>query len=168
MIGTSLQVHPFASLPQYCKPNTPRFLINREAVGPFKPRRTAGSADLGDIMESLGLSDSDDDLEGDYQFWEGDADTGVRALAGMLGWEDELDELIKDGHATLREKWGQGLKEGEVSEEKQVEVEESDSDSSSEGDDDGKIPSDQISSMGKVLASEMNKGGRIVNEDEEP
>ena len=66
IMGTSLTVQPFASLPQLCCAGTPRLLINRERVG--------------------GLGTRPDDvviLE--------DCDSGIRRLAAALGWIDELE-----------------------------------------------------------------------------
>ncbi|OTA07879.1 hypothetical protein A9Z42_0088000 [Trichoderma parareesei] len=65
IIGTSLTVYPFASLPEMARKETPRVLFNMEKVG------------------SLG-SRSDDVLE------LGACDDGVRKLAELLGWTDEL------------------------------------------------------------------------------
>lgn len=68
VMGTSLTVQPFASLPLFVGENTPRVLINLERVG--------------------GLGCRSDDvllLE--------DCDTGVRRFADALGWRDELEAL---------------------------------------------------------------------------
>lgn len=70
ILGTSLSVHPFASLPQQVNDKVPRLLINMEAVG------------------SLG-SRPDDVLILK------DCDTGVREVAAACGWGDELEELWK-------------------------------------------------------------------------
>jgi NAD-dependent histone deacetylase SIR2 len=35
VMGTSLSVHPFASLPQFASEGVPRVLINKEIVGDF-------------------------------------------------------------------------------------------------------------------------------------
>lgn len=70
VMGTSLTVQPFASLPMLVREETPRILINMERVG--------------------GLGSRPDDvliLE--------DCDTGVRKLADALGWRDELEALWK-------------------------------------------------------------------------
>ena len=66
VMGTSLTVQPFASLPSFVKEETPRLLLNFERVG--------------------GLGSRPDDvllLE--------DCDTGVRKLADALGWREELE-----------------------------------------------------------------------------
>ncbi|PYH47746.1 SIR2 family NAD-dependent protein deacylase [Aspergillus saccharolyticus JOP 1030-1] len=68
VMGTSLTVQPFASLPQFCRDGVPRVLINMERVG--------------------GLGSRPDDV-----LVLGDCDTGVRRLARALGWEEELEAL---------------------------------------------------------------------------
>lgn len=68
VMGTSLTVQPFASLPGLCGEHIPRVLINLERVGGFGSR-------------------ADDVL------LLGDCDTGVRKLATALGWEQELESL---------------------------------------------------------------------------
>ncbi|KAK1837083.1 NAD-dependent histone deacetylase [Podospora conica] len=79
ILGTSLQVHPFASLPSLVRDSVPRVLFNMERVG------------------GLG-SQADDVLE------LGDCDTGVRKLADALGWRDELEAewraLVGEAEAT--------------------------------------------------------------------
>ncbi|KAF2747112.1 SIR2-domain-containing protein [Sporormia fimetaria CBS 119925] len=68
VMGTSLSVQPFASLPGFCTDSTPRVLINQEQVG------------------GIGLRPDD-------VLVLGDCDEGVRKLAGALGWLDELEAL---------------------------------------------------------------------------
>ncbi|CAN9146380.1 unnamed protein product [Alternaria alternata] len=68
VMGTSLSVHPFASLPQLCEDQTPRLLINSERVG-----------DMGGRTDDVLL------LE--------DCDSGVRKLAEACGWLSELEAL---------------------------------------------------------------------------
>ncbi|POS77612.1 NAD-dependent histone deacetylase SIR2 [Diaporthe helianthi] len=71
VIGTSLTVQPFASLPEMVHDDTPRVLFNLERVG------------------SLG-SRPDDVLV------LGDCDSGVRKLADELGWGAELDAMWRE------------------------------------------------------------------------
>jgi NAD-dependent histone deacetylase SIR2 len=82
IMGTSLTVQPFASLPNFCSNETPRVLINKERVGALGTR-------------------ADDVL------LLGDCDVGVRKLASALGWLDELENLWRsvntDGAANLEE-----------------------------------------------------------------
>lgn len=68
VMGTSLTVQPFASLPGFCAEGTPRVLINLERVG--------------------GLGSRPDDV-----LLLGDCDAGVRKLAAAFGWEEELEAL---------------------------------------------------------------------------
>jgi hypothetical protein len=84
-MGTSLQVHPFASLVDVVDRDTPRLLINREAVGVFAQRKLFSKR-----KDSMFLGDTDD---------------AVRILARELKWEDELDELIAEGRRELEIKW---------------------------------------------------------------
>ena len=76
VMGTSLTVQPFASLPDLCSQGVPRVLINFERVG--------------------GLGSRPDDV-----LLLGDCDAGVRRLAVALGWDKDL-EALWDG--TNREK----------------------------------------------------------------
>ncbi|KAH8704746.1 putative SIR2 family histone deacetylase [Talaromyces proteolyticus] len=71
VMGTSLTVQPFASLPSFCRDETPRLLINMERVG--------------------GLGSRADDV-----LLLGDCDAGVRKLAQALGWSDELEALWEE------------------------------------------------------------------------
>ena len=71
VMGSSLMVHPFATLPSLVGDGVPRVLINRERVG-----------DLG--------SGSDDVLLLE------DCDEGVKRLAEALGWWEELLGLWKE------------------------------------------------------------------------
>jgi NAD+-dependent protein deacetylase SIR2 len=68
VMGTSLTVQPFASLPSFVREEVPRILINLERVG--------------------GLGSRADDV-----LLLGGCDDGVRKLADTLGWLDELETL---------------------------------------------------------------------------
>jgi NAD-dependent histone deacetylase SIR2 len=68
VMGTSLSVAPFSSLPSLCDDGTPRVLINSERVG-----------DLGHRADDVLV------LE--------DCDSGVRKLAEACGWLEELESL---------------------------------------------------------------------------
>lgn len=68
ILGTSLTVQPFASLPSFVSEDTPRVLINQERVG--------------------GLGSRPDDV-----LLIGDCDEGVREFADALGWRDELESM---------------------------------------------------------------------------
>ncbi|TLD11727.1 hypothetical protein PspLS_11802 [Pyricularia sp. CBS 133598] len=66
VMGTSLSVPPFCELPVRATDGVPRVLFNREVVGDFGERAE-------DVIEL------------------GDCDSGVRKLAEMLGWGEELE-----------------------------------------------------------------------------
>ncbi|XP_033012534.1 NAD-dependent protein deacetylase sirtuin-3, mitochondrial isoform X1 [Lacerta agilis] len=71
VIGTSLEVEPFASLAYAIRSSVPRVLINRELVGPFAQPQHSDVAELGDVI------------------------TGVEKVVELLGWKEELQELMK-------------------------------------------------------------------------
>ncbi|KAK1081622.1 Sir2 histone deacetylase Hst2 [Friedmanniomyces endolithicus] len=68
VLGTSLTVQPFASLPDATRGHTPRVLINKERVG--------------------GLGNGTDDV-----LLLGDCDDGVKKLAEACGWLEDLEKL---------------------------------------------------------------------------
>lgn len=78
VMGTSLTVQPFASLPEMARDETPRVLFNLERVGSMGSRPD-------DVLVL------------------GDCDSGVRKLADELGWAGELDatwrEIVGDKEA---------------------------------------------------------------------
>lgn len=84
VMGTSLSVQPFASLPSFVREETPRILINLERVG-----------GLGSRADDVLL------LE--------DCDTGVRKLAKALGWLDELENLWQQTTPSEKDQAGQQL-----------------------------------------------------------
>ena len=71
VMGTSLQVHPFAGLPNMADEEVPRVLFNLERVGSF-------GTQADDVMVL------------------GDCDAGIRKLADELGWRDELEAAWKE------------------------------------------------------------------------
>lgn len=74
VMGTSLEVEPFASLAGAVRSSVPRLLINRDLVGPFAwGRRPHDVVQLGDVV------------------------SGVKALVDALGWARELDALMAAG-----------------------------------------------------------------------
>ncbi|CAD7697655.1 unnamed protein product [Ostreobium quekettii] len=78
ILGTSLVVHPFASLVDEVGSEVPRLLINNEIVG-----------------ESVGLDFGAENYR-DAKIL-GSCDDGVFQLAELLGWKEELDALIEEG-----------------------------------------------------------------------
>ncbi|KAM3870312.1 NAD-dependent protein deacetylase sirtuin-3 [Diretmus argenteus] len=73
IMGTSLQIEPFASLVNTVRSTVPRLLLNRYAVGPFEkvPRRRRDHMELGDLVET------------------------VQRFAEMLGWSNEIEDLMR-------------------------------------------------------------------------
>ncbi|KAI3377281.1 hypothetical protein L3Q82_008494, partial [Scortum barcoo] len=71
VMGTSLEVEPFASLAGAVRGSVSRLLINRDLVGPFAwRRRPQDVVQLGDVV------------------------SGVQTLVDALGWTQELDALM--------------------------------------------------------------------------
>ncbi|XP_056134236.1 NAD-dependent protein deacetylase sirtuin-3, mitochondrial isoform X2 [Lampris incognitus] len=75
IMGTSLEVEPFASLAGAVRGSVPRLLINRDLVGPFG----LGATRPNDVVQL------------------GDVVSGVQALADALGWTRELGTLMAAG-----------------------------------------------------------------------
>ncbi|KAL1499407.1 hypothetical protein AB1Y20_011612 [Prymnesium parvum] len=89
VMGTSLRVHPFASLTGRVASDVPRLLMNREPVGGAEP-----------MLEMLGFQTPgafDFSRESCYRdaLFLGDCDFGVAELARLLGWEDELNAIVQ-------------------------------------------------------------------------
>ncbi|XP_038622958.1 NAD-dependent protein deacetylase sirtuin-2 isoform X1 [Tachyglossus aculeatus] len=100
ILGTSLQVQPFASLVNKAPLRTPRLLINKEKTGQSDP-----------FLGLMGFGGSMDfDSEKAYRdvAWIGDCDAGCAALADLLGWKKELEELVRREHALIDGKAGGG------------------------------------------------------------
>ncbi|XP_008584791.1 PREDICTED: NAD-dependent protein deacetylase sirtuin-3, mitochondrial isoform X1 [Galeopterus variegatus] len=72
ILGTSLEVEPFASLSEAVRSSVPRLLINRDLVGPLAWRpRSRDVAQLGDVVH------------------------GVERLVELLGWTEEMQDLVQ-------------------------------------------------------------------------
>eukprot|EP00741_Cyanophora_paradoxa_P007889 tig00001224_g7633.t1 len=83
VMGTSLQVMPVAELPARCSPYAPRLLVNRETVGTL--------AQIPDGFR-FGMADNYRDVR-----MMGSTDDCVRKLCHMLGWDEDLDDVIERG-----------------------------------------------------------------------
>ncbi|XP_064635351.1 NAD-dependent protein deacetylase sirtuin-3-like isoform X2 [Lineus longissimus] len=71
VMGTSLEVEPFAGIVDCTRFNTPRVLLNMKAVGPFKNKKRSNDVVVqGDLLES------------------------VQRFANILGWKREMNDLI--------------------------------------------------------------------------
>ncbi|XP_067875028.1 NAD-dependent protein deacetylase sirtuin-2 isoform X2 [Heterodontus francisci] len=96
IMGTSLQVQPFASLASRVSDATPRLLINKETTRQGDP-----------VMALLGLGNSlDFDSEKAYRdvAYVGSCDDGCLALADLLGWKEELEDIVKKEWALIDSK----------------------------------------------------------------
>ncbi|XP_004638080.2 NAD-dependent protein deacetylase sirtuin-3, mitochondrial isoform X2 [Octodon degus] len=72
ILGTSLEVEPFASLSEAVRGSVPRLLINRDLVGPFAWHpRSRDVVQLGDVVHN------------------------VERLVELLGWTEELQDLVQ-------------------------------------------------------------------------
>nr|CAG4709546.1 unnamed protein product [Naegleria fowleri] len=94
VIGTSLTVHPVAMLPELVKKGCTRALLNREKAGPFK-QHEGYVTEIGEESNYLDLFLGGADLT---------IDESVDRLCKLLGWEEELEELVKQGPVDLVEK----------------------------------------------------------------
>ncbi|KAJ9133635.1 NAD-dependent protein deacetylase hst2-1 [Coniochaeta hoffmannii] len=165
ILGTSLTVHPFASLPETVREEAPRVLFNLERVG--------------------GIGSRADDV-----IVLGDCDAGIRKLADALGWRDELEaewrRVVGDEEAERQLK---GAKQREAALEDEVDrlaeeveevlnLEEKDSDADDEGHSsrgapaqettDAERPSSGPGESGKAEAEEHVDAGGTVGTDEKP
>lgn len=93
ILGTSLTVHPFASLVSQVPNTTPRLYINLDK----------GTSSGDPLSMLLGLPDFDFESDKNYRdvFWQGTCDDGCQALADLLGFGDELKELVKQEHQRI-------------------------------------------------------------------
>jgi len=114
ILGTSLQVHPFANLINRPPKECVRVLFNREPAGVADEpqvdktmiKRIEEAARQGDMQahailvqlrmaSSRGLRFNLQDNKRDI-FHKGDCDDGVREFAKLLGWEKDLDKIIEE------------------------------------------------------------------------
>ncbi|XP_039988551.1 NAD-dependent protein deacetylase sirtuin-3 isoform X2 [Xiphias gladius] len=79
IMGTSLQIEPFASLVNTVRSTVPRLLLNRHAVGSFEkvPLRRGDHMELGDLEDT------------------------VRRFAELLGWNNEIKELMRSQETSI-------------------------------------------------------------------
>ncbi|GAB0087531.1 NAD-dependent protein deacetylase [Sergentomyia squamirostris] len=94
IMGTSLEVHPFASLPERVNDTCVRLLVNRELVGNRESIWNLFSRGAGRM--EFGMVESRRDVA-----WLGDCDVGVQLMADSLGFGDELRELVQREHQRI-------------------------------------------------------------------
>ncbi|XP_056296937.1 NAD-dependent protein deacetylase sirtuin-2 isoform X1 [Pseudoliparis swirei] len=95
IMGTSLQVQPFAGLVGRVSKGCPRLLINMEKAGQADP--------LFGLIGFGGGMDFDSDKAYRDVAHISTCDDGCLALAELLGWKEELEELVKQEHARIEE-----------------------------------------------------------------
>ncbi|GAA5796193.1 hypothetical protein HPULCUR_001562 [Helicostylum pulchrum] len=106
VIGTSLQVQPFASLIDDVPDHIPRLLINMEKAGDHKSKSSGF-----DFKWKYGLNRD--------VFYAGTCDEGVTKMAKSLGWEKELNELYTNGNKKLKYTYA-AIEPGEQEQDKEV------------------------------------------------
>lgn len=94
VLGTSLKVQPFASLIIKVPEETPRLYINLEK------NASDVKHPLAILVFGGGFKFDDDDNYRDV-FLESACDNGCTKLAELLGWKDELSDLVASEHARL-------------------------------------------------------------------
>uniref|UniRef100_A0A0G4FZR5 Deacetylase sirtuin-type domain-containing protein n=1 Tax=Chromera velia CCMP2878 TaxID=1169474 RepID=A0A0G4FZR5_9ALVE len=121
VMGTSLQVHPFAGLVRKARPECARLLINLEAAGRCKEYSDEMRWDgmFGD-MGGDGRAEAEggkrlprDDgwfrfhLDDNYRdlFIQDTTESGIEILCHKLGWTEELEALIADYEGRHEDSW---------------------------------------------------------------
>eukprot|EP00698_Gefionella_okellyi_P009590 TRINITY_DN2453_c0_g1_i2.p1 TRINITY_DN2453_c0_g1~~TRINITY_DN2453_c0_g1_i2.p1 ORF type:complete len:634 (+),score=101.04 TRINITY_DN2453_c0_g1_i2:87-1904(+) len=99
IMGTSLQVHPFASLVNMVGDKCVRLLINRERVGHIGPERAKLEKAINASFDGLRFCCEDNTRDIDLL---GDVQDCVRLLTQQCGWESELNTLIAE-HKAFRD-----------------------------------------------------------------
>ncbi|KAM9812439.1 NAD-dependent protein deacetylase sirtuin-2 [Syngnathus typhle] len=93
IMGTSLQVQPFASLISRVPKSCPRLLINMEKTGQGDPM-------LGLLGFGGGMDFDSDKAYRDVAHIS-TCDDGCMELANLLGWKADLEELVKREHSRI-------------------------------------------------------------------
>lgn len=86
VMGTSLKVYPFAALVNDVSSITPRLLINRDEVGPFKGRAVNKPSSGAELTEEE-QREEEERKGGRDIAWLGECDEGVQQFVNLLGWE---------------------------------------------------------------------------------
>ncbi|KAF6215410.1 hypothetical protein GE061_010162 [Apolygus lucorum] len=87
ILGTTLQVEPFASIMHNIPTNCPRLIISKYNLSEFKNSK---------YQRVLKYDKDIDDTLGYDAFLLGDCDASVHDLVGMIGWEDDLQKVVRD------------------------------------------------------------------------
>lgn len=142
VMGTSLTVHPFASLPQFASEGTPRLLINKERVGDFGSRP--------DDVVFLGACDE-----------------GVRKLSDALGWRDELESIWLEVGGKVKEKEAERLREQRKAMSKDEALEEQIQQLTNEIDDTLQVSNEHTQRVNDHLQKNSNSGSAVTTPSDE-
>lgn len=93
IMGTSLQVQPFASLIGKVPKTTPRILINREQVGTLETNISSFGV-TGSNFFCFGMKNNYRDIS-----ILGDCQEEIKKFSDLCGWKDDLETLIKKGNS---------------------------------------------------------------------
>jgi NAD-dependent SIR2 family protein deacetylase len=190
VVGTSLQVQPFASLIDHVSPSCPRLLLNLERVGEIASFGGGGSSGLDKFLGGMKglMNETGFDFEGwtlgkgrgkqhiRDVFYEGKCDEGVMSLAEELGWAEELrmlhrktcDMMDKNSFTSMKKvPVEEGLKEAErkagetAKHVSDAQEAEQDQEIASIGDKLSKIDVNGVSRVSEgTTATETEKGGK--------
>lgn len=143
--GTSLTVHPFASLPSEVHRSTLRVLVNNEIVGDFKRKRK------NDIILQL------------------DCETVAEALVEALGWKTDLDKLVEAARAEFEANNGKMAELEETAEERAKEIAQAVKESEDRAEEvkNGENTGENEESNGNTVSTAENKEDKAEKELEE-
>lgn len=135
IMGTSLKVHPFASLPGMVEEDCPRVLFNLEQVGGIGSR----------VDDVLAL---------------GDCDSSVRALAKELGWDRHLESYWKEivGHEEMQKQLDRAKTVPDVSQPVQPHEDDNEQQKKEVGEEISKLAEEMAAVL--LVDDETNTGGR--------
>ena len=94
VIGTSLEVHPFASLIHNPGSKVPRVLFNMNKVATYKEKLGLVDGKLEDFRSGCGLFKFDHLTNTRDVFVGGDCQKSILKFIELLGWEDELRKMV--------------------------------------------------------------------------
>ena len=97
VMGTSLQVHPFAGLVTRAPLRAPRLLVNRERVGQVEALGQGGFIFEEGACASVSVPGGGLVVRDGHEA--GDTDAAVWELAGRLAWREELQAAVEAGRA---------------------------------------------------------------------
>ncbi|KAI8374195.1 DHS-like NAD/FAD-binding domain-containing protein [Radiomyces spectabilis] len=141
VIGTSLQVQPFASLIDDVPDYVPRLLINKEKAGDHHTSHSGFDFKwkYGKKRDALFL---------------GDCNEGVQKFAELMGWKDDLESLYNKEHAKLKSIWEAETLAEKVEKEHEAEEEEKQIEKETKSEDEKQHK--EIEALAKVLEEKLH------------